>query len=245
MGVAGTIEVTDRDGWRKDFPFRAEKNIIYVGTFPGNDVALDANRAGGGTRWRLQLIFTAGQEGRCRLVNLADMDLLLGRNGDEPVPPRSSIVVVDGQAVRVEGFTLVFRLGPQRTASTSERIGLRLSLSDTRLAPDTPVEGVVTVRNLSDKAGVQFKLDVRGLEPDCYEIGAGPLLFPNAEKGVPLRLYHPRRPTLPAGEHTLIIRATAPEAFPQGHAEVSQTIEVLPYYHHRLRLVSKGTEGRG
>jgi hypothetical protein len=118
----------------------------------------------------------------------------------------------------------------------SATIGLKLSLPQAVLDPACPLEGAVTVRNLGKEPGVQFKLGVEGLDSDCYEIGPGPILFPGVEKGVYLRLYHPRRPGLAAGRHEICVNATAPDAYPGESVTVCREIEVLPYFKHSLSL---------
>jgi hypothetical protein len=123
------------------------------------------------------------------------------------------------------------------TERVSAAIGLKLSLPQAALDPECPLEGVVTVRNLGREPGVQFRLEVHGLDADCYEIGPGPILFPDVEKAVYLRLYHPRRPGLTAGRHEIRISAAAPEAYPGESVTVTRQIEVLPYYKHVLSLV--------
>lgn len=117
-----------------------------------------------------------------------------------------------------------------------QSIGLRLALPEPVLRPDRPLEGTVSVRNLGGEPGVQFRLEVEGLDPDCYEIGPGPILFPNVEKAVFLRLQHPRRPSPPAGPHEIRIRASAPGFYPEGSVTVSQEVEILPYFAHSMTL---------
>lgn len=244
MNTKNTLQITDRDGWKKDFPL--EKSIIYIGSDPGNDVVLERNRGGGVAARHLQLVPLAAQGSGYRLVNLADADVLLGESG-EHLAPYSFAKVAGGQRIRVGDFTLVLKGVlksiledvPKGEEHTSAGIGIRLSLSQTQLTPHRPLEGAVIVRNLGDKTGVQFRLEVQGWDPDCHEMGPGPILFPNAEKTVVLRLHHPKKPTPPAGEHSLTIRATAPQAYPGESAVVSQVIGILPFYHHSLRLVTE------
>jgi hypothetical protein len=128
--------------------------------------------------------------------------------------------------------------GITRQERTSAVIGLKLSLPDRDLDPDSPLEGSVIVRNQGHEPGVQFLLELEGLEPRCYEMGPGPILFPNVEKGVSLRLHHPRGPNPPAGRHIIRVHATAPEAYPGESAIVSREFQILPYYSHALSLVT-------
>jgi len=124
----------------------------------------------------------------------------------------------------------------------SAHISVRLSLPRTRVEPEFPLEGSVILRNLgseqapSEARAVQFRLEVEGLPRDWYQIGAGPILFPNVEKAVPLRVQHPRGPGLAAGRHEIQIRVSAPDAYPGEEVCVRHDIEIVPYYHHTLAL---------
>ena len=126
------------------------------------------------------------------------------------------------------------------TATTATSIGMRLVLPPLPLSPDQPLEGTIVVRNQGSRPGAQFRLQVEGLDPSWYEIGPSPILFPNAEKEIPLRIIHPRKPNPPAGEFRFSVRASAPEAYPREVASVTQTINILPYYSHKLRWLTTG-----
>jgi hypothetical protein len=124
-----------------------------------------------------------------------------------------------------------------REGRTSSAIGLSLSFPQAILTPDQPLQGLVTVRNLGQRTGVQIRLELDGLDPDCYVLGPGPILFPNAEREMQLLLHHPRRPSPAAGERCIVLRATAPDVYPGESAVVSATIDVKPFHDHRLRVV--------
>jgi len=262
------VGITDRDGWYKEFELG--KNLIYIGSDPSNDIVLSISRGAGIAPRHLQLVCTQGDRQRYHVVNLGDTHVALSEAGDRVLGPRSAADIGPGDRLQLGEFTLVFSAGtgevgwetaavvgthgPERGRAvhqpaaaqehyTSAVIGLKLFLPHTTLDPARPLAGAITLRNLGNKPGVQFKLEVEGLEPDCYDIGPGPILFPSAEKEVPLRLHHPRRPQLPAGEHRIAIHASAPEAYPGEIATVSQVLRILPFYHHTLRLVA--TEGKG
>ncbi len=247
------VEVVDRDGWRKAFPL--EKHIVHIGSDPRNDVVLDGRRGAGVAARHLQLIALPANPPGYRLVNLGDGDISLGESGERVIAPRSATDIADGTVLIVGDFTLLVCCGEATAANdaaavgdarppgatgaeaSSQVIGLRLVLPQTHLKPGQPIDGAVVVRNLGDQPGVQFKLAVEGLHPDCYGIGAGPLLFPNAEKETFFRLSHPQSPCMSAGDHRFTLRATAPGAYPGENAAISQTIHMAPFYHHSLRLV--------
>ena len=119
-----------------------------------------------------------------------------------------------------------------------DSIGLRLKLDVTQLGLDNPIEGSVVVRNSGTRPGAQFKLELIGMDPECYEIGTGPILFPNAEREVPFRLIHSRKISPKAGDLRVIIRATSPDAYPGQVAVAVATIQVTPFYVHEMKLSS-------
>ncbi len=152
-------------------------------------------------------------------------------------PARDEAQVTRDTVSSLQPSTLADEVAPPKP-STSDVIGVDLSLSGTTLGPNSPLEGMIKVRNLGDQTGVQFKLTVEGLAAENYSIGPGPILFPNAEREVPLRLYHPQKPEPLAGEHHIQIHATAPNEYPGERATASQVIQILPFYRHRLRILN-------
>jgi hypothetical protein len=236
--MGNVIEVTDRAGWRKEFTL--QKTIAYVGSDPRNDIVLDPDRGAGVSPRHLQLIAVASGY---RLINMGDAEVRIGANAERAVAPRAFLEVVGGDRVQVGDFVLVIQgggggLGGRDTDGNSRSIGLQLHLGQTKLGVDQPLEGTVVVHNWGNKTSVQFSLEVDGLDPACLQIGPGPLLFPNAEKEVPFKVLHPRAPKPPAGDYRIRIRASAPAAYPGESAMVSQVIQLMPYYGHRLRVMT-------
>jgi hypothetical protein len=256
MDQGNWVEVIDREGWCQDFPL--QKAIVYIGSDARNDVVLPPARGTGVAARHLQLVASAGEPATYRAVNLASTEIGVGEAGDGVLRPRDATNVRNGEHLLVGEYRLIFHLlagavglfeprsgprahtalqGDARTGSGA--IGLTLALEQSKLDPECPLEGTLTVQNLGNMPGVQFKLELEGLEPDWYELGPGPILFPKVEKGVHLRLTHPRGPGIPAGEHEIRIRATAPDAYPGQTATVSKKIDILPYYDHSLRLYAE------
>jgi hypothetical protein len=237
--MGNVITVTDKAGWTKEFSL--QKTIAYIGADPRNDIVLDADRGAGVSPRHLQLISVANG---FRLINMGDTEVRLGAHGERPVAPRAFLEVTGGDRVQVGDFILAFQgggssgPGGRDSDGNSKSIGLTMQLAQTKLGIDKPLEGTVVVRNWGIKAGVQFTLEVDGLDPACLEIGPGPLLFPNAEKEVPFKVHHPRASKPPAGDYRIRIRATAPAAYPGEAANVSQMIQLLPFYSHKLKVVT-------
>jgi hypothetical protein len=245
MSDGNLVEVVDRDGWRKEFPLA--KAIVSIGSDPRNDVVLERTRGGGVSARHLQLISVSDGPGY-RLINMGDTEVRLGQAQERALAPRAFVEIGPSEKVQVGEFSLAFFGGPRQPSggasragrggrdSSSAAIGLTLTMTGNKLTVGQPLEGAVTVRNLGDKTGVQFRLEAEGLDPECVEIGPAPILFPNAEKEVFFRVRHPQAAQPPAGEFRLRIRASAPNAYPNESTTAAAVIQIDPFYSHELKL---------
>ena len=240
------IKVIDRDGWHKTYPL--QKSIIHIGSNPRSDLVLAPERGTGVAALHAQLL--VGGPG-CQLINLGDTDILLGPSGEQALSPRSATGITNGTVFRLGEFTLTFHGDDEMVAevagssvSSGTHIGLDVSLPKMRLVANQSLDGTVTVSNLGDQSGVQFDLDLEGLEADCYSIEPGPLLSSGAERDVSFHLHHRGNKPL-AGDHRITIRATAPQVYPDEQASVSRVIQVLPTYRHTLRIVPPSRKAAG
>ncbi len=223
------IEVIDREGWRKEYLIT--KAILHIGSDSRNDIVLDGGRSSGIEPRHAQLIVPPGGHGY-RLVNLGQSPILLAGEG-RILPQRGAMDLRDGDTIRIGDHT--FRFFATQGASSS--IGLSFRLSDTQLTVDAVLDGLITVQNLGNTPGVQFKLTLEGLSPAWYELGPGPILFPGAQKEVPMRIRHAQEWSVPAGPRTVVIRAMATSAYPGENASMSRVIQIAPFYRHALRLI--------
>lgn len=272
--MANVIEITDKDGWRKDFT--VNKTITHIGSDAGNDLVLESLRGAGVLPRHVQLILS---NGLFRLVNIGNIEFKAWQLGDSPremnVGAFSAIDLQNGMQIKLGDFRLKLALedgaqaqhenalpaaqalalvGAQAGANGNghnatqppgdgnpfiigaDVIGLKLKLPRVVLAPNMPLTGTVAVRNRGNKTGAQFKLDLIGLPPEMFELGPGPILFPNAEKEVPIKITHPMGPRPPAGEVRVVIRAVAPDAYPGQSASIAQFLNIAPYFSHKLTL---------
>jgi hypothetical protein len=274
--VANVIEITDKDGWRKDFQIR--KTITHIGCDAGNDLVLETLRGAGVLPRHVQLILS---NGLFRLVNIGNVEFKAWQLGDSPremnVGAFSAIDLQNGMQIKLGDFRLKLALedGTQMQAENAlpatqalalagaqagangngngngaalppgdgnpfiigaDVIGLKLKLPRAVLTPNLPLTGTVAVRNRGNKTGAQFKLDLIGLPPEMFELGPGPILFPNAEKEVPIKITHPMGPRPPAGELRVVIRAVAPDAYPGQSASIAQFLNIAPYFNHKMTL---------
>ena len=244
MAQESRIEVINKLGWRKDFVL--DKPIIQIGRDARNDLVLDDGYENGIAPRHAQLLPSPVNSLGLRLINLSDKDILVYAQGGKAtateilagtptstIAPRSSAEVAGGDLLKIGEYSLIIHGG----TVYSEVVKLKLEMASRTLALDRPLTGVLTIHHVGNKAAVQFKIELEGLDPDSYEIGPGPVLFPNAEKQVSFRLIHPKRPYPAAGANLITFHVSAPAAYPGERATVSQEIEVAPIYQHKMRDV--------
>jgi hypothetical protein len=244
MAQESRIEVINKFGWRKDFV--VDKPIIQIGRDARNDLVLDDGFENGIAPRHAQLLPSSINRQGLRLINLSDKDITIYAQGSKSdivtlltqppsvtIAPRSSGEIASGDLVRLGDFSVIFEGG----ASYSEVVKLTLDMPSKALLLDRPLTGVLNLQHVGTKAAVQFKIELEGLDPDSYEIGPGPVLFPNAEKQVNFKLIHPKRAYPPAGTHKITFHVTAPDAYPNERATVSTEIEVAPIFRHKMRVV--------
>ena len=222
------VEVIDRAGWRKEYPLN--QAIFHIGSDSRNDIVLEGGRGMGIEARHAQLIASPGSR-LYRLVNLSQTPIPLA-SGGRVLPPRGATDIYDRDVVQIGEHTFRFVL----SEGASNSISVSLQFSESQLAIDTLLEGVVTVQNLGTVPGAQFKLAVEGLTPEWYALGPGPILFPGAQKDVLLHIRHARQPSIPAGRRGVTVRAVAPDAYPGESAAATQTIQIAPFHDHAIRL---------
>jgi len=248
------VTVLNPDGREREYSI--EKSLFFIGSNPGNDIVVGSINEGVDPR-HIQVIVLGNAN--YRLVNLGETVVTLSNGRD--ISPRASLNLAVEDQIKLKGYTISltqavasearvgFATQPEAVleqeeeetgkyrSSRSKAIGLSISLEQTLLSLDEPIEGMVTVQNLGNQPGVQFLLELEGLEPGTYELGAGPILFPNAQKSTFLNISHPKKPFPVAGDHRFTIRASAPDDYPGESVVVAYTIHILPFYKHKLRVL--------
>ena len=247
MPQQNRVEVINKYGWRKDFVI--DKPIIQIGRDARNDIVLDDGLESSVAPRHAQLLPSSVNRQGMRLINLSDREIQHIAGGGNAlsaaggiavataptlaVAARASAEIAGGDALKIGDFTLIFHGGEQQSGV----LKLDVETTGKLLALDRPLNGVLTIRHLGSQAAVQFRIEVEGLDPDVVEMGPGPVLFPNAEKQVPFRLQHPRRPYPPAGAHRITFFVSAPDAYPDERASITHEIEIAPFYRHKVRVV--------
>jgi hypothetical protein len=233
MSYHGSIQVQDPSGWTKTFPL--EKALVMVGSAPVNDILLPEEQGEGVLPVHLQLLHTRLELENVRAVNLSDIPIPVQRAnpaGVSAISPHAYQDLEDGDALQVGGFELVFSLQSSEGfshSSRSEHLGLKLETPGLALKASRQLDGLLTVINYGTQKRCQFGIDLEGLPPDCYQIDPAPLLYPNGEAQLRVRIYH-RGSRPPAGSCAVCLRMTAPGAYPTEEVRLPFSLEVAPVY---------------
>lgn len=240
----GKLAATDPDGWQKEYIL--SKPLVYAGSGPADDIRLNHPQVSPRQIQIMQL-----QPSGARVVNLGAAEITVGRgqpafagggaasNGGASsggavtmVGPRKSADIDDGDWLDIFGFRLVYH-GSERVSNNFQ---VRMDLSSTTIAPDRPLDGAVVINHIGDIAGVQFKIDLQGYDPQWTQVDPGPLLFPGVERSVSFRLAHTKGPLPPAGSLTITAVVTAPAEYPGDIVAVRRAITVAPYRAFQVRV---------
>ena len=117
------VEVTDKDGWRKEYVL--QKTINHIGADARNDIALENWRGTGVAARHLQLIVSGNG---CRLVNIGSSDVSIASGVYDaapgaipaqvrPLAMMSATEISNGTWVKLGEFTLRLRMADPATAA--------------------------------------------------------------------------------------------------------------------------------
>lgn len=226
------IEVVNPEGWKREYPLK--RAILYVGSAPGSDILLPAGEV---APRHLQFVPSTANRAGYRLINLGGAPVTVqggAGGGPREVAPRGSLEINDGDQVELAGYRIILHSGEV----VSGVIQVRLEVPVARLTFDKPLDGALYIRNGGDRAGVQFMVEVQGIDNRFVQIEPGPVLFPDVEKRVAFRLTHPRMSSPAAGEQPINFVVTAPEGYPGETAVASQVVSIAPFFAHKVRLIA-------
>jgi hypothetical protein len=100
-----SIEVTDRDGWRKEFPLL--RNLVMVGSDLANDIPLPESRGQGAEPRHLQILLNPQDNSACRVINMAKSPVEITIAGQVTLlAPSTAMVISMESALRIGDYRL-------------------------------------------------------------------------------------------------------------------------------------------
>ena len=255
------IHVTNHLDWTKVFTL-TNKRIIHIGSdAKSSDVHLDgvAGRQASLIEIRARntpLIFGLTNLGTDPIeIHTADRSSSSGETNSQKVLPGGYAQLRCGDAVLISGYRLVAEddAGGGSLNSggiTSGKVGagancangiasdvmqivdFRLSGSVLRL--DTPIDGILTIRNTGDKDNVNFKIELMP-KPYCTLLDSIVPLAIGEQQPVRFKIQQARETPWREGERLIEVKVTAPSYRPKFTSH-SCAIQVSPFYQHSVEL---------
>lgn len=226
-----SLKITELDGWGKIVPL--DKSVIKIGSGSYCDVQLPSSDI---APLHLQVFYSSELPTSCRVVNLASPVEYRHRTKTELIGSLSTLDLHNGCRIRLGDYTIGFSL-PLSGEVEEEPHSMAASLhfGDQVLRPDSPLEGLLTVKNLGNDKTCQFQVALAGLPADCYLIDPIPLIYPSAQEEVRVQLFH--KTTYPtAGWKKITMTITAPASYPGEALIIEQEIYVTPIFDQKLEI---------
>lgn len=103
--MQASIEVTDRDGWRKEFPLL--RTLVMVGSDLANDIPLPESRGQGAEPRHLQILLNPQDTSACRIINMAKNPVEITIAGEVTwLAPSTAMMVSMESALRIGEYRL-------------------------------------------------------------------------------------------------------------------------------------------
>ena len=153
------ILVINESDWEKAYDF--DKTIIRIGNQPSCDIQLKGN---GIQPLQLQLVRTAGKNTGYMMRIFAD-NVMISR-GDQSFAGKkvAPYEVLDGDKVSFSSFRLVISLGDEQSkVRKSTHIEAEMNLTKRDLSPDSPINGILVLKNVGTEKPCQFRMHISGI----------------------------------------------------------------------------------
>ena len=225
------IRVINENDWEKAYDF--DKTIIRVGSQPNCDIQLKGN---GIQPLQLQLVRTAGKNTGYMMRIFADNVTVM--RGEQSFPGKKMVPyeVLDGDKLNFGIYRLVISIGDEQTrVRKSAHIEAEMALSKRELSPDSPINGILVLKNTGTEKACQFRMHISGLPNECLQLSPLPFIYPGGSSSVGFIISHLRTKPEP-GFVTVSITLSAPEEYQGETLEFNQDIYVEPVFQNEFIL---------
>jgi hypothetical protein len=212
---------------------KTDRAVIRVGSAPSNDIQLQSPKI---AAVHLQILHPVDTDSCCKVVNLAH-EIIARISGEiRKISTCAAVDVRDGDEILLDDYSITFRLPLAATViQSAKKIQAALTFSEAVLRPQSATAGILTIKNAGEHSGCQFRVNLKGLPEDCFQIDPIPLMYAGAQEEVGVRLFH-RTLYPPAGLETIVLKVSAPESYPGEELIIRQGIHILPVFKQTLEL---------
>lgn len=226
------LNIVEENGWAKSITI--QKTITRVGSASSNDVCLYSDQV---APLQLQILSSPDLPSSCRVVNLANELTVYHHGAPSVLPTYCTADMRDGDELEIGAYRLIFELPlASSILRTSSSMEASITFPNAVLSMDYPLEGRLTIKNTGSQKNCQFRVTIRGLPADCYQVDPIPLMYPGAQEEVRLRLFH--RITHPeAGFRDVMVVINAPASYPGEELVIRQGVYITPVFEQELVIL--------
>lgn len=223
MGLFMNLTVIEQNGWKKQI--QLNKAVVRIGTAPTNDIQLSSP---GVAPIHLQIINDPQSLGKCTLLNMAALVMLVSGDKQSPIESGAQADVSNGDELILDEYHILFELPlSSKILESSNQIEASLVVPDAVLRTDFPAVGTLHLKNLGAHPNCQFHVAIDGLAATCFRIDPLPILYPGSEEDVRIQFFH--HSIIPsAGFHTITATITAPVSYPGERVILHQELYISP-----------------
>ena len=234
------IRVINENDWERTYEL--DKSIIRV----GSQLSCDIQLAGKDIQpMQMQIVRSGGKEIKYTLRIFADnVQIARGEQtftGQQMVP----YDVLDGDKLIFGPYRMTLSLDDEQTrVRSSSNMEAKMYLQKRELAVDSPINGVLRLKNTGTEKACQFRLQIRGIPDECLTTAPLPYLYPGGKSTVGFMISHLQTKPAP-GFHTVSISLSAPDDYFGEVLEFRQDIYVNPVFKNEITLEDDSSELTG
>ena len=234
------IRVINESDWERTYEF--DKSIIRVGSQISCDIQLAGNDI---QPMLMQFVRSGGKEVKYILRIFGD-NVKISRGeqvftGQQMEP----YDMLDGDKVIFGGYRLILSLEDEQTrVRTSKNMEAKMYIQKRELDVDSPINGVLRLKNIGTEKACQFRMQIRGIPDECLRSAPLPYLYPGGQSTVGFMISHLQTKPQP-GFHTVSIVLTAPDDYFGETLEFRQDIYVKPVFMNEIVLEDDSAELKG
>lgn len=234
------IRIINENDWERTYEL--DKSIIRVGSQLSCDIQLSGNDI---QPMQMQLVRSGGKEIKYTLRIFAD-NVTISRGeqnfiGQQMVP----YDVLDGDKLLFGSYRMILSVEDEQTrVRSSQNMEAKMYIQKRELSVDSPINGVLRLKNIGADRSCQFRMQIRGIPDECLTSAPLPLLYPGGKSTVGFMISHLQTKPSP-GFHTVSIILSAPEDYFGEVLEFRQDIYVNPVFKNEIVLEDDSAELSG
>ncbi|MBQ6343604.1 MAG: hypothetical protein IJI41_10810 [Anaerolineaceae bacterium] len=219
------IRLINDSDWEKNF--NLDKSIIRIGSQVSCDIQIrDPNVQ----PLLMQITRSGGADAQYSMRFFAKNIMISRGEQVTPAEQMRPYNVLDGDSISFGIYRMNISLGDDKIrVRTSRHMSAEMFFSSRELSPDSPINGIVELKNLGTEKPCQFRMNIKGIPEACLQSSPLPYLYPGASSSVGFIISHLHTKPAP-GFQRVIITISAPDDYFGETLEFNQDVYVYPVF---------------